>query len=330
MKAPQNDILLSFVIPVYNVENYINQCVNSILSQNCSKIEVILVDDGSTDSSGALCDEFAKNSDLVKVIHQKNSGHSAARNKGLLSAIGRYVAFVDSDDFINETRVLDILKWAEENREDICFLNAHKFFPTTSTELIDIFPAREKIKGKSAEEVLKELAVCEKYPGSACGKLFRREFLIENEILFPCDLLHGEDLTFVIECLSRAQSFDRLDIDYYYYRQERTGSVTSCKNKEQVFIDLSKFVVNTADFAEKFPEKHNSICSFAAYEYAVVLRTYYLLKGNLKSQAKQFFKDYKYILKYGKSKKLVFVRTCISILGIKITSCLMNIWMRIR
>jgi len=330
LKIPQNDILLSFIIPVYNVENYINDCVYSILNQNCSHIEVILVNDGSTDSSGILCDKFAENSSLVQVVHQKNGGHSSARNAGLKLAKGKYVAFIDSDDFISETCIREMLLWTEENTEDICFLNAYKYFPDSSTQLVDVFPPRSKMKGKSAEEALKALSMCEKFPGGAWGKLFNREFLIENGISFPQDLLHGEDLAFIIECMARANTFDRLDLDYYYYRQERMGSVTSCKKMEKVYNDLARFVKDTVLFAQGFPERQDSICSFAAYEYAVALHTYCLLKGAFKSESSHFFKEYKYILKYGKSKKLIFVRKCVSFLGIKITSYLMYVWMRIR
>lgn len=326
----QNDILLSFVIPVYNVEDYIKKCVNSILNQGCSQIEIILIDDGSTDSSGAICDEFAESSCLVKVVHQKNMGHSFARNNGLNLASGKYISFIDSDDFINENCLSEMLLWAEESREDICFLNAYKFFLNSKSELLDVLPKRSQIKSKTAEEVLNVLSLCEKFPGSACGKLFNREFLIKNNILFPTDLLYGEDLSFMVYCFLNAQSFDRLDIDYYYYRQGRSGSVTSCKNKEVKFKDLSKFVENTIRLVDNFGEKRDAISSFAAYEYSILLWTYCLLEKTFKKEAFCFLKNYKYILKFGKSKKLVFVRKFVSIFGIKITSYLMNLWMNVR
>ena len=92
--------LISVIIPVYNVENFLHDCLNSILKQTYTNLEIILVDDGSTDKSGEICDEFAKNDSRIKVLHQKNSGQAVARNNALNIASGEYIAFADSDDLI--------------------------------------------------------------------------------------------------------------------------------------------------------------------------------------------------------------------------------------
>ena len=104
---------LSIIIPVYNVEAYLEQCVKSILDQSTPEVEVILVDDGSTDDSGKLCDKFAAQSKELIVVHQENGGLSAARNTGLRFATGRYITFVDSDDFIGNNSIQKILSWIE-------------------------------------------------------------------------------------------------------------------------------------------------------------------------------------------------------------------------
>ena len=323
-------IMLSFIIPVYNTEAYIEQCVNSILIQCSSEIEIILVDDGSTDSSGIICDELAAVNSLIRVLHQKNMGHSSARNAGLKVATGKYVAFIDSDDFIGHTSLVPLLEWTRKQQADICLLNGYKYFSDGTTQRMDMLPKGTKIAGKKPVDALKMIARCEKFPGSACTKLFKHSFLTDKGVCFLTDRLHGEDLMFVLECLTMATSFDYLDTDYYYYRQRRNGSVSSSININRIFEDLSDFVVHTVEEGRQMPEKMSAIFAFGAYEYAVVLQSYCGLQGTIKKDAYKFFKKYKWILQYGVSKKLKFVRMCLLLLGISTTSRLMHIWMRIR
>ena len=192
--------VLSFIIPVYNVEDYLKKCINSILEQGGTDCEVILVDDGSTDESGLICDDFSEKNTNVRVLHQKNSGHSAARNAGLKMAVGKYVSFIDSDDYIGLDCVKEILNWIKTADADICFMEGYKLFPDGTTESLGDEIDRSHISGRSQEEVFQHLATRPKYPGSACTKLFRREFLMENDLKFPIDLTHAEDLTLCLNC----------------------------------------------------------------------------------------------------------------------------------
>lgn len=96
----RQDTVLSIIVPVYNVEKYLKTCINSLLEQKLDAYEIILVDDGSTDSSGGICDEYAKKHEKIQVIHKKNGGLSSARNTGIENAVGKYIGFVDSDDYI--------------------------------------------------------------------------------------------------------------------------------------------------------------------------------------------------------------------------------------
>ena len=129
---------LSVIVPIYNVEQYIHKCVDSILNQNFKDFELILVDDGSPDSCGKICDEYAQKDERVKVIHKVNGGLSDARNFGLEKAKGEYVSFIDSDDWVDENIYSESLKYMEENDLDIvCFdvtevrTNKNLVFPIT-------------------------------------------------------------------------------------------------------------------------------------------------------------------------------------------------------
>ena len=117
--------LVSIVIPIYNVEKYLNECVDSVIVQTYHDLEIILVDDGSTDNSGKLCDEYKKIDDRIKVIHQKNGGLSAARNTGMDSAIGEYLYFLDSDDYIEPQTVERLVDTIEQEKADIVLFDGY-------------------------------------------------------------------------------------------------------------------------------------------------------------------------------------------------------------
>lgn len=326
--------VLSFVIPVYNVEAYLIKCVNSILEQSGTACEVILVDDGSTDGSGLICDELSGQNTNIRVLHQKNSGHSAARNAGLKMAVGKYVSFIDSDDYIGQDCVKEILNWIKTTDADICFMEGYKLFPDGTTESLGDEIDREQISGRSQEEVFRHLATRPKYPGSACTKLFRREFLIENELTFPTDLTHAEDLTLCLNCFLKAEKFDALLCPFYFYRQNREGSMTS-KISNSSFRGLSAFVSNFADsLTDKQRRPHTKITGYAmafvAYEYSILLWEYSRLNADEKNDAKEFLQDYKWVLSYGATKKTKLIQKVVCILDVDLTAKLLDVYMRIR
>ena len=326
--------MVSFIIPVYNVEQYLNECVDSILGQLADDCEIILVDDGSTDGSGAICDRFSEQNSKVRIIHQKNSGHSAARNAGLQMALGKYVSFIDSDDYIGQGCVKEIINWIKASDADICFMEGYKLFADGITESLGDQVDREQVLGRNKEEVFRYLSTRPKYPGSACTKLFRREFLIENEMKFPTDLTHAEDLTFCLNCFLKAEKFDALSCPFYYYRQNRVGSMTSNVSSSS-FHGLSAFVSNFADnLTDKQRKPYTKITecamAFVAYEYSILLWEYSRQNGIERNEAKTFLKNYKWVLEYGAAKKVKLIRMIVCVLGVDLTSKLLDVYMRNR
>jgi glycosyltransferase involved in cell wall biosynthesis len=325
-----NQIKLSFVIPVYNVEAYLEECVNSIINQGETGIEIILVDDGSTDRSAEICDKLTERHQEILTVHQNNSGVAIARNHGLLQAKGEYVAFIDADDFISETSIKRLLDWIEENTEDICLLKGYKYYSNGRKVIIDVYPPRNKIKNKPMCEALDLISRCEKFSGSACTKIFKRSFLKENALCFPVGRKHGEDLEFVMKCLALAKSIDYLDIDYYFYRQGREGSATNSNDRVSSFNDISKFVVNTIEFSSRCPERKIPLYRFAAYEYAVLLNGYVKTSRSERRDKRKFFKDNEWLMQYGTSKRIKIIRLCIALFGFTITSFLIRLYMKTR
>ena len=211
--------LVSIIVPVYNTGEYLAPCIESLTSQTYSNLEIILVDDGSTDGSGAVCDEFARRDDRVKVIHQKNAGVSAARNAGLDAASGAYLTFVDADDGLVPEAVETALRYLRENNADVVTYGWQKIFSDDghTEECAEPFSCTEDIPG-----VLRE--ILEHY--SACGggypwnKLWRKDAGVCG---FSPDLYYFEDLEWVVRMLLQTESIVVCPECLYDYRIHSTS-----------------------------------------------------------------------------------------------------------
>ena len=324
------DKKLSFILPVYKVEQYLPCCVDSILCQAREDCEIILVDDGSPDGCGAICDRYAENYENIKVIHKVNGGLGDARNTGLKAATGEYITFVDSDDYIAPGAVEKMLGWVRTQSADVCFLELTKVFPDGSEESMGEALERDSVCGRQPLEVLEFLATRPKFPGSACAKLLRRSFLEENGFRFPDDRRLSEDLIFCLNVYEAAKSFDYLDFPYYCYRQERSGSITNNVTAKYYF-DTSLFVT---EVVRRFSEDGNAkdragecMLSFAAYEYSILVWHLICLKKDDRKQARSFLKEYKWILRYGRSSKTKLVKLAVMLLGLEGAAKLLDWYM---
>lgn len=206
---------VSIVIPVYNIDKYLNKCVDSIIQQTYSNLEIILVDDGSTDKSGTICDKFAKIDNRIRVIHKQNGGLSDARNVGIENATGKYICFIDGDDYIDSNMILEMHKLANENGCEMVVTNF----------------VRETDDNKVTFEVLPpNLGVCDAHKSmknmlltnlSACNKLFL--FKLFDDIKFPVGRTY-EDI-FTIPQITLKCSKIYFDDTYYYHYMQRNNSI---------------------------------------------------------------------------------------------------------
>lgn len=233
---------LSVIVPVYNVEKYLAQCVESILNQSMKEIEVILVDDGSTDASGSMCDRFAQDDPRIKVIHQTNGGLMAARRSGLLASKCEYVTFVDSDDFIAPQSY--VLAEDAMNREvDVIAFGYTEYYSEwyQITEYCDftegVYDRRDidQIIGPTMIwDILKER------PGmnpSLCNKVIKRDVLSSAyQILGDKNLYFGEDVAVTFPLLKEIKSLEIKAYSYYYYRQ-RDRSAVAPYFKDEMYLD---------------------------------------------------------------------------------------------
>lgn len=212
--------LISVIVPVYKVENYLTQCVRSLTAQTHRDLEIILVDDGSPDGSGALCDRLAEEDERIKVIHRPNGGLSAARNSGLDAAAGEYAAFIDSDDWVEPDMLETLLTLTEKTGADVALCGWRN-------EYEDGTPSDEKLPGDrlySRKAVLERL--CEPDAACfviACNRLCRRS--IFTDLRFPEGKLHEDEFT-AHEIYGRAGSVVTANKAFYHYRR-RGGSITT-------------------------------------------------------------------------------------------------------
>ncbi len=192
--------MISVIIPVYNVEKYLAECVDSVLGQSYIDYEVILVDDGATDSSGTLCDTYAARDPRIRVIHRENGGLSAARNTGLKAARGEYVYFLDSDDYI-EPKTLELLATkAEQENADVVFFDGYVFFDECpEDDSVSRYTRKVPYPTRQGREMLAALLKNDEYRTAVPLMLFRRDYLTEKGLWFEEGIIHEDELfTFLV------------------------------------------------------------------------------------------------------------------------------------
>ena len=211
---------VSIIIPVYNVQAFFDKCICSVLEQTLQSIEIILVDDGSTDQSGILCDAYAARDERIKVIHIQNGGPARARNQGIQLARGKYIGFVDADDYVAPQMFECLYKLVEQTDSDIAICGY-------SIEIAgDVYPVKmDFVPLYSGKEEIKEQLIQRYYTGNNSGlysmwnKLFRRSFLVSNNLKIDEALRRGEDAWFVFDCLKTADIVCYLPKELYFYCQ---------------------------------------------------------------------------------------------------------------
>ncbi|HEU9136289.1 TPA: glycosyltransferase family 2 protein, partial [Streptococcus pneumoniae] len=203
------EIQISVVIPVYNAENTINNCIESALKQDLESFEVILVNDGSNDSTSRILEQYSDNPQ-VKIFHQVNMGVSAARNLGLSHASGEYVFFLDSDDILDDGMLSKMYQFVKNNKVDLlsCW---HKEPATTQ------YGGNENKSTSFIARTREEIGAhfVDIFPRSACAKLFFRKIIEENNITFSTEMSLGEDMSFVYQYLMVSKSIGVIDGVYY-------------------------------------------------------------------------------------------------------------------
>lgn len=222
--------LLSIIVPVYNVENYLCQCLDSLLAQNLSDYEIILVDDGSTDNSGTICDQYAALHSVFQCVHKPNGGLPSARKYGFEASHGQYVTFVDSDDWVSSDMYCRMCQAIYDTQADVVVCDYIAAMPDREEVCTTPFSTGFYDKARLEREVYPFMlysGVFYKYglAPSLCNKIFRRKLLRRHLLHVPNDVVVGEDAMASYSCLLEADSVFILKEAFYYYRSN-AGSVS--------------------------------------------------------------------------------------------------------
>ena len=222
--------IFTFIVPVYNVEKYIERCINSLVNQSFCNFEIILVDDGSTDSSSKICDTYASMDQRIKVIHKKNGGLSDARNVGVKAAVGEYIIFVDSDDYIKRNTCERVYRLIKENKKVDIIIGEAKEIHSNKT-LEQKHTNLKKNYVYTNKEYIQLSCIKKQFYMPACINVYKREFIITNELYFKKGLLH-EDMEWSPRVFLAANEILYLKDPFYFY-VIRDGSITQSKNKDK-------------------------------------------------------------------------------------------------
>lgn len=309
---------LSVIIPVYNVALYLRRCVESVLHQTYHNMEIILVDDGSTDGSGAICEEFAREDERIRVIHKANGGLSDARNAGLAVATGEYVVFLDSDDaWLIPDGIEQMMRRSEGKTSDILLFKRVDIYPNRQTMMRDY--DAEFIRAHSAQEVFERLMLTEQFCMSACFQLLRRDMLMDNHMQFPVGYI-SEDVDFSCKLWQIAQSVDVLNLDMYGYHH-RTNSIStsysirSLRSYDKMFTYWKAEIVNECI-------NHYAIGAFMANLFVSCCYNYLSVAQKNSSEAKQILLKHQNLLNYAASKKSLRMKKVVGLVGIRIGICI--------
>lgn len=261
--------LVSIIIPVYNVEKYLRQCIESVIAQTYQNLEIILIDDGSTDSSRKICDEYAGKYSFVSVMHQKNEGLSGARNKGLSLSSGEYVAFVDSDDWISSDNIEKMVSQVLSERSDFIFSDALCFEESSKGYQIKQHYKRENAYSTdTGHKVFSELQKHKDFHCAVQMYLWKRSFLSKNSLTFYPGIIY-EDMIFTFKAFLVAKQVSHCPVAIYH-RRFRPGSIVTSKptyknfwSANIVYTEVSSL---TKSFENEYTKGYCARCAFKALD----------------------------------------------------------------
>lgn len=317
---------LSVIIPVYKVEKYLRNCIESVISQKLRNTEIILVDDGSPDSCPEICDEYSEKYSFVKVFHKQNGGLSSARNAGLEIATGEYVMFLDSDDWWNpEVNMQKVLEKVDRNPDVDMFL-------LTSLDYIEddgYYKRKEhenlkKIDTSTVESYYRDLLVNGNLEVHAATKILKREFLNKHNLVFKEGII-SEDNEWILRLLRYLKRVIIIDEPLYVYRAGRVGSITNSvklKNVSDV-LDIIKSSIYYYNLHKNASLKKYELC-YCAYLWFSALGLSNQLNQQDRKKLKNAFKKTSFVCAYSNSPKTRLAYRVYKIFGLNITTVILG------
>lgn len=218
---------VSIIVPVYNVENYILECITSIIEQTYANLEIIIINDGSTDKSKEICESLQKKDERIVFISKHNSGVSDTRNIGINKSTGDYIIFVDSDDYIDKSYIEEMVKWMNEEFIDMTVCNYIEIYKNTVLHHNNDLTDKLVITNK---EAINDIYKLRSFGGYLWNKIFKSEIIKKNNIRFNQEIHMCEDMLFLLKYLSKCNNVRIISKELYFYRM-RKSSIVWNKNK---------------------------------------------------------------------------------------------------
>lgn len=241
-------IKISIIVPVYNVENYLEQCLNSLVNQTLKDIEIIIINDGSIDKSGIIINKYKENYNNIVVINTNNIGAGSARNLGIEKAVGEYIAFVDADDFIELEMYEKLYNIAINSESDIVISGINYHYDDVKKYEEKILENDEKIEFYDRDEALKRF-----FLGSftiySWNKIYSKRIFSNLDVRYSKDISTGEDIIIALTTINLAKKIASTNIKLYNYRQRR-GSITSLPTKQKI-IDNIHMIINSITYSKE-------------------------------------------------------------------------------
>lgn len=308
-------MLFSIVVPIYNVEKYLSQCIESVLNQDFSDFELILVDDGSTDSSGEICDEYAKNDDRIRVIHKLNGGVSDARNIGISKANGEFVCFLDSDDFMAKFAISDLADFLMNNDNIDMITCAHIDEYNDGSTKVQLLPLDSLTENMNRSEFLLKLYNSNGAYWAPWKNLYRKSVIEKNNLKFEKGLNCSEDCDFFMEFVNCGEKFTIFNTPIVHYRIDREGSITNNVSKSALLDRLKVYSKHYCIF-NNLGDTHQYMKVFFSNKFANGIYPLYQLTNKTEiNEVTTYIKENKSILKDTKGIKYAFAKIVWKLLG---------------
>lgn len=279
--------LISVIIPVYNVEKYLDECINSVVNQTYTNIEIMLVDDGSIDDSSNICDEWKKKSECIKVIHKKNGGLSDARNVGIENAQGKYIIFVDSDDWIPRDSIEYLYNLIINYEADIVCGTILEVFDRKYIRKINI---KEDIVVANNVEALEDLMYMQRITNSASGKIYKKELF--DSIKYPVGKLY-EDLGTTYKVFSKANKIVLSNKNVYFYFKNNQESIVNRKYSYRE-LDRITFAREELEFINNNYNQLREAAIYKLYYESIITIGKMPIKNKDRKMVYEFIKKYRY------------------------------------
>ena len=280
--------LISVIVPIYKVENYLRQCLDSIINQTYKNLEIILIDDGSPDNCPQICDDYAKKDNRIRVIHKENGGLSSARNAGLDVCKGEYISFVDSDDIISLYFIEILYKEAIKYDADICECEYVDFIDEPNSDSLNRVLNYKTCCKTGRDLEIKLLSNAYTQYVVVWNKLYKKN--IYNELRFPNGKVH-EDEFCTYKAFAKSNNVALVDQPLYYYRN-RQNSITGSG-----FNNNRRYIIEAYKEKKIFYNNDKELYNMVISNYQGILKNYYFLAKNNSKQYKEMLKTIRYELR---------------------------------